>query len=69
MTESPDDAAREDHQEEGVPAEKQDERSSDTAGDRDIGPGGTPGEGGYEDRDPETDMPRMPSHPETQEDK
>lgn len=28
----------------------------------------TPGRAGYDDRDPATDMPRVPSSPETQDD-
>lgn len=27
----------------------------------------TPGVGGYDDRDPESDMPRVPTEPETQD--
>ncbi|MDQ6776910.1 MAG: hypothetical protein M3071_12005 [Actinomycetota bacterium] len=34
----------------------------------DSGPAIQPGVGGYEGRDPATDVPRMPSIPETQDD-
>ena len=37
---------------------------ADSAGE----PQTSPGPGGYADRDPKTDMPRMPSVPETQDD-
>jgi hypothetical protein len=40
---------------------------SGPAGDAQAG-SGTVGEGGYAGRDPETDMPRVPSVPETQDD-
>ncbi|CAN5499593.1 hypothetical protein BH20ACT19_BH20ACT19_09840 [soil metagenome] len=60
---------------ENVPPEKQrdeepseEETHSEPAGDKDIGPGGTPSSGGYEGLDPETDMPRMPSRPDAQDD-
>ncbi len=38
------------------------------ASDPDSGPAIEPGGAGYEDRDPATEVPRMPSQPETQDD-
>jgi len=37
-------------------------------GDSEAGPTVQPGVGGYEGRDPATDMPRIPSAPESQKD-
>ena len=48
------------------------QESLDTAQDAEAGPGGSrdelPGVGGYEGLDPKTDMPRVPTAPETQDD-
>jgi hypothetical protein len=44
------------------------EQGAYPGGDSDAGPQTEPGTGGYAGRDPATDMPRVPSAPETQED-
>ena len=44
------------------------EQGAYPGGDPDAGPNVEPGAGGYAGRDPKTDMPRMPSMPETQDD-
>ena len=44
------------------------EQGAYPSGDSDAGPQTEPVTGGYADRDPKTDMPRIPSAPETQED-
>ncbi len=66
MTESPKDAIRDDQSEQSVPAEQD---PSKTARDAEAGPSGAigeePGAGGYGDRDPKTEMPRVPGAPET----
>lgn len=65
MIETPENAPPDEQRDEDAPAE---EKPSESAGDAQVGPGETPGAGGYEGRDPKTDMPRMPTHPETQDD-
>lgn len=42
--------------------------SDETTEDQSGGEDPDPGRGGYGDRDPKTDMPRVPSAPETQDD-
>ena len=42
--------------------------SDQTTGDQGAGEDAEPGLGGYAERDPKTDMPRIPSAPETQDD-
>ena len=44
------------------------EQGAYPGGDSDAGPQTTPDSGGYAGRDPKTDMPRVPSMPETQDD-
>jgi hypothetical protein len=65
MTESPADGPDDEQSKDDVPAEEQ---SSDPTGDSEVGPAEALGEGGYRGRDPETDMPRVPTAPETQDD-
>jgi hypothetical protein len=70
MSESSDDASHEEQPQHDVPAEElpAEEQPSDTAGDPDVGPSGAPAAGGYGDRDPKTDMPRVPSRPDAEDD-
>ena len=79
MTESPDHPSRGEDSKEDIPADDSKEdipaddksaeaQSSESAGDRQIGSGEAPGPGGYEGRDPKTDMPRVPGEPDTQDD-
>lgn len=65
MTESPDEATRDEQSEEDAPVK---DEPSETSGSQDVGPGGAPGEGGYRGRDPKTDMPRLPSRPDAEDD-
>jgi hypothetical protein len=44
------------------------EQGAYPGGDSDAGPQTEPGAGGYAGRDPKTDMPAVPSVPETQDD-
>jgi len=69
MPESQDHPRGEDSKED-IPADDKsaEDQSSENAGDQQIGSGETPGPGGYEGRDPKTEMPRIPSVPETQDD-
>jgi len=59
-----------DDSKEDMPADEKsaEAQSSETAGDPQIGSGEAPGPGGYEGRDPKTDMPRVPGEPDTQDD-
>lgn len=70
MIDSPHEATADERPEDDAPAEEKpaEETPSETAGDPDVGPSGAPGEGGYEGRDPETDMPRLPSRPDAEDD-
>jgi len=49
-------------------SEEHGESGAYPGGDPDAGPDVEPGVGGYAGRDPATDMPRIPSSPETQDD-
>ena len=59
-----------DDSKEDIPADDKsaEAQSSETEGDPQIGSGEAPGPGGYEGRDPKTDMPRVPGEPDTQDD-
>jgi len=65
MPESPDDAIHEEQPEQDTPGG---EKSSEAESSSEVGPDQEPGLGGYEGRDPKTEMPRVPSSPETQDD-
>lgn len=69
MSESSDDAAHEEQPGPDVPAKEEsaEEQSSETAGDPEVGPSAAPVAGGYMDRDPKTDMPRVPSRPDAED--
>jgi len=70
MTESPDHPSRGEDSKEDIPADEKsaEAQPSESEGDRQIGSGEAPGPGGYEGRDPKTDMPRVPGEPDTQDD-
>jgi len=79
MTESPDHPSRGEDSKEDIPADDSKEdipaddksaeaQPSESEGDPEIGSGEAPGPGGYEGRDPKTEMPRIPGEPETQDD-
>jgi len=50
------------------PTTESGEQGAYPGADDDAGPQVEPGTGGYAGRDPKTDMPRVPSVPETQDD-
>lgn len=61
--------SRQEEEERSVPKELQeDEDVMYPASNPDGVPRVSPGPGGYDDRDPAKDVPRMPSIPETQDD-
>lgn len=69
----PDDAEREQAHagSQGTDAEAHGGHGADqsgASGDAQAGSGQTPGPAGYKDRDPKSEMPRVPGHPETEDD-
>lgn len=69
MTEHRDDTEREQRPgDEETPADAEKQKPASEGGDPEIDSASAPGSGGYGDRDPKTDMPRVPSSPETQDD-
>ncbi|MGI8864543.1 MAG: hypothetical protein ACR2JH_09135 [Solirubrobacteraceae bacterium] len=69
MTE-PHEQPRPEEEERPIPGQGEgltDDDASYPTSDPEAGPEVTPGPGGYEGRDPATDMPRVPSAPETQD--
>ncbi len=64
MSRSPDDAPDDRESKEDASAE---EKPTETTSSSGVGTDEPPGPGGYDGLDPKTDMPRMPTDPETKD--